>query len=171
MRCMVSWGSTWFPWLVFFFGALLWGSMIHKHTGRWMWPGRASVGSWNWEKCSCSSKLVSTMSMLLSSVLSWRVSLARNPRQLQLSPGTWSLWPSQASVHLHWSSSWSQWCFLPSTWSSQHWSPCRRLWRLCWHAQLLLPVLLLLLLSHQYHQQNGVWWLFCLNADSAFVIC
>ena len=23
--------------LVFFFGALPWGSMIHKHTGRWMW--------------------------------------------------------------------------------------------------------------------------------------
>ena len=23
-----------FPWLVFFFGALLWESMIHKHTGR-----------------------------------------------------------------------------------------------------------------------------------------
>ena len=30
---------TLFPWLVFFFGALLWGSMIHKHTGRWMWQG------------------------------------------------------------------------------------------------------------------------------------
>ena len=28
-----------FPWLVFF-GALLWGSMIHKHTGRWMAPGQ-----------------------------------------------------------------------------------------------------------------------------------
>ena len=31
-----------FPWLVFFFGALLWGSMIHKHTGRWMWQWSAS---------------------------------------------------------------------------------------------------------------------------------
>ena len=37
MRCVVSCCSTSFPWLVFFFGALLWGSMIHKHTGRWMW--------------------------------------------------------------------------------------------------------------------------------------
>ena len=37
MRCVVFWGSTSFPWLVFFFEALLWGSMIHKHTGRWMW--------------------------------------------------------------------------------------------------------------------------------------
>ena len=36
-RCVVSCGSTSFPWLVFFFEALLWGSMIHKHTGRWMW--------------------------------------------------------------------------------------------------------------------------------------
>ena len=36
MRCVVSCGSTSFPWLVFFFRALLWGSMIHKHTGTWM---------------------------------------------------------------------------------------------------------------------------------------
>ena len=31
-RCVVFCGSTSFPWLVFFFGALLWGSMIYKHT-------------------------------------------------------------------------------------------------------------------------------------------
>ena len=43
MRCAVSCGSTSFPWLVFFFRALLWGSMIHKHTRRWMWQGSASV--------------------------------------------------------------------------------------------------------------------------------
>ena len=36
MRCVVCCGSTSFQWLVFFFGALLWGSMIHKQTGRWM---------------------------------------------------------------------------------------------------------------------------------------
>ena len=48
-RCVVSCGSTSFPWLVLFFGALLWGSMIHKHTGKWMWQGSASVVSWNWE--------------------------------------------------------------------------------------------------------------------------
>ena len=35
----LSCGSTSFPWLVFFFAALLWGSMIHKHRGRWMWQG------------------------------------------------------------------------------------------------------------------------------------
>ena len=52
MRCVVSCGSTSFPWLLFFFGALLWGSMIHKHTGRWMWQGSASVVSWSWEKYS-----------------------------------------------------------------------------------------------------------------------
>ena len=94
MRCVVSCGSTSFPWLVFFFGALLWGSIIHKHTGRWMWQGSASVVSWNWEKYSCHSKLVSTLSMLLLSVLSWRVSLARNPNH------SWSFWESQASFHL-----------------------------------------------------------------------
>ena len=79
MRCIVSCSSTSFPWLVFFFGALLWGSMIHKHTGRWMCQGSAPVVSWNWEKYSCYSKLVSTFLMLLSSVLSWRVSQAWNP--------------------------------------------------------------------------------------------
>ena len=42
-RCVVSCGSTSFPWLVLFFGALLWGSMIHKHTGKWMWQRSASV--------------------------------------------------------------------------------------------------------------------------------
>ena len=54
--------SCW-PWLVFFFGALLWGSMIHKHTERWIWQGSASVVPWNWEKCSCHSKLLSTLSI------------------------------------------------------------------------------------------------------------
>ena len=65
MRCVVSHGSTSFPWLVFFFGAVLWGSMIHKHTGRWMWKGSALVVSWSWEKFSCQSQLVSALSMLL----------------------------------------------------------------------------------------------------------
>ena len=47
MRCLVSCGSTSFPWLVLFFGALLWGPMIHRHTGRWMRQGSASVVYWN----------------------------------------------------------------------------------------------------------------------------
>ena len=82
MRCVVSCGSTSFPWFVFFFGALLWGSRISKHTERWMWQGSASVVSWSWERYSCQSKLVSALSMLLLSVLFWRVSQAWNPRQL-----------------------------------------------------------------------------------------
>ena len=56
MRCVVSCGGTSFPCLVFF-GALPWWSMVHKHTGRWMWQGSASVVSWNWEKYSCHSEL------------------------------------------------------------------------------------------------------------------
>ena len=55
IRCVVSCCSNSFPWLVFFFGALLWGSMIHKHTGRWMWQGSTSVLCWSWEKYSCQS--------------------------------------------------------------------------------------------------------------------
>ena len=43
MRCEVSYSSTSSPWLLFFFAALLWGSTIHKHTGRWIWQGSASV--------------------------------------------------------------------------------------------------------------------------------
>ena len=82
IRCVVSCGNTSSPWLVFFFAAQLWGSMIHKHTGRWMWQGEAAVVSWSWEKCSSYSKLVSTLSMLLSSVLSCRVFQAWNTHQL-----------------------------------------------------------------------------------------
>ena len=82
MNCVVSCGGTSFPWLVFFFGALLWGSMIQKHTGRWMWQGSAWIVSWNWEIYSCYSKLVLTLSVLLLSVLSWRVSQACKRHQL-----------------------------------------------------------------------------------------
>ena len=70
IRCVVTCGSTSFPWLAFFFAALLWGSMVHMHTVRWMWQGSTSVIFWNWEKCFCRSKLVSTLWMLLSSVYS-----------------------------------------------------------------------------------------------------
>ena len=106
MRCVVSCGSTSFPWLVFFFGALLWGSMIYNYTGIWMWQGSISVVPWNWEKYFCHSKLVSTLSVLPLSVLSWRVSQAWNPHQVELNPGTWSLWLSQASVYLPWFLCW-----------------------------------------------------------------
>ena len=44
MRCVVSCSSTSFPWLVFFFGALLWGSMIHKHVYRKMDVTRECIG-------------------------------------------------------------------------------------------------------------------------------
>ena len=57
MRCVVSFSNTSLPWLVVFFAALLWVSMIHKHRGRWMWQGSASVLFWNWDKCSCPSIL------------------------------------------------------------------------------------------------------------------
>ena len=128
-----------------------------------MWQGSALVVSWNWEKYSGHSKLVSTLSMLLLPVLSWRDPQAWNPHQLELSQGARSLWQSQASVNLLWSLCWCHWCCLSSAWSSKHWSPCRRLWRLCRDAQLILPVLYPLLLSHQCLQQSGHWWLFCVQ--------
>ena len=80
-------------------------------------------------------------------------SVITEPRYLKL-------WLSQASVHSLWSLCWCHWCCLSSAWSSRHWSPCRRLWRLCQDAQLKMPGLLPLLLSHQCHHQSGGWWLF-----------
>ena len=50
--------------------------------------------------------------MLLLPVLFCRVSQAWNPHLLQLSPGTWSLWQSHASVHLLWSLCWCHWCIV-----------------------------------------------------------
>ena len=106
-----------------------------------------------------------TLSMLLSSVLSLRVPRVFyrwNPHQIWLSPCTWSLRLSQASVHLLWSPCWCRWCCLSSASSSRHWSACCRLWRLCWDAQLILPVLPFQL-SHRCHQQSENWWFFCLQ--------
>ena len=60
------------------------------------------------------------------------------------------LWLSQASVHLI---SVLMPLALSSAWSSQHWSPCRRLRRLCRDTKLILPVLPLLL-GHRCHQQS-----------------
>ena len=50
---------------------------------------------------------------------------------------------------------------LSPAWSSWHWSPCQRLWRLCQDAQLNLPVLLPLLLSNQCQQQISCERLVC----------
>ena len=69
----------------------------------------------------------------------------------------------RASVHLLWSLCWCQLCCLSSAWSSRHWPPCRRLWRLCRDAQLILPVLLSFLLSQWCHRQSENWRLFCLQ--------
>ena len=67
---------------------LLWSSAVKVNDSQayrvMMWQGSASDVSWNWEKYSCHSKLVSTLSMLLLSVLSWRVSQAWNAHQLLL---------------------------------------------------------------------------------------
>ena len=65
MRCTVSCSSALFPRLVFFFPALPWGSMIHKHTGRWVWQGSASVVSLNWEKWSVDPNRFGTQRGLL----------------------------------------------------------------------------------------------------------
>ena len=161
MRCVVSCGSTSFSWLVFFFGALLWGSMIHKHMGRWMWR----------EYINCILKLKEIFlsfqtgfnlvnTVVVSAILESILGL--EPSSVITKPRYMNLWQSQTSVHLFWSLCWRHWCCLSSAWSSRHWSPCRRLWKLCRNAQLILPVLLPLLLSHRCHQQSRDWWLLSL---------
>ena len=80
MRCVVSCGSTSFPWLVFFFGALLWGSMIHKHTRRWMWQGSASDVFWylQWLYCSLyffAKDRVVILCVCLGTVQYWWISI------------------------------------------------------------------------------------------------
>ena len=92
-----------------------------------------------------------------------RVSQVWNPRQIQFSPCTWSLWLSKAFVRLLCSPCWCSCCCLSSTWSFRHWSPCRRLRRLCRGTPHILPVLLPLLLSHRCHQESGDWWLLSLQ--------
>ena len=92
------------------------------------------------------------------------------PSSVITEPRTWSLWLCQASVHSLWSLCRCHWCCLSSAWSSRHWFPCRRLWRLCQDAQLNLPVLLPLLLSHQCHQQSGDWWLFRLQCWQVILV-
>ena len=137
MRWVVFCGSTSFPWLVFFFGALLWG------------PWFTSIQEDGCDKGAHQLYLGAERNTLV------------NPNWFQpcqyccclcypgeyLSPGIWSLWPSKASVHSLWSLCWCHRCCLSWAWSSQHWSPCPRLWRFCQDAQLNVPVLLPLLLT------------------------
>ena len=65
------------------------------------------------------------------------------------------------------------WCCLLSAWSSQHWSLCRRLWRVCQDAQLNLPVLLPLLVCHRCHQQNTAVYRYIdvINKTLLFIDC
>ena len=123
MRCVVSCGSTSFLWLVFFFGALLWGSMIHKHTGRWMWQGSALreillsfQTGFNLVSAAVVCAILETISGLEPS------SVITEPRYLKLM--------TVSRFCLLWSLCWCHWCCLSSAWSSRHWSSCRRLWRL-----------------------------------------
>ena len=71
----------------------------------------------NWfQSCQCCC--------CLCYIISWTVSQAWNPHQLQLSPDTWSLWLSQASIRFTLISVLMP-VVLSSAWSSRHWSPYR----------------------------------------------
>ena len=94
MRCVVTCGSTSVPLLAFFMATLLWRFMIHKHTGRWMWQGSASVVFLKWKKLHLSFQTGFNLSLLLS----WRIFQPWNPRQIQLSPDT-ALWFLPFPVH------------------------------------------------------------------------
>ena len=149
----MSWGSTSFLWLVFFFGALLWGSIIHKHTGRWMWQRSASFVSWNWVKYSCHSKLVfnlvnaTVVCSILESILGLEPSsVITEPRYLKLVTVSFPeicwrglhQWPYHRGFWCLWG--WC-WCFT-SSWlpSKLHAEPCRRpSWSPVSYTHLTLP--------------------------------
>ena len=124
MRSVVSCDCTWFPWFVFFFGALLWGSMIHKHTGlqedgcdkgvhqSYLGAERNTPVIPNWfQPCQCCCCLCYSGEYLRLGTLiryNWAqvclfVGWCFEPSQpLGVTSGlrTWSLWLSQVSVHL-----------------------------------------------------------------------
>ena len=60
-------------------------------------------------------------------------------------------------------------CCFSSTLSSGHWSACRRLWKLCRDAHLILPVLVYLLLTIDVISKAETGDCFASNADSATV--
>ena len=95
-----------------------------------LWQGSASIASWNWEKY-CHSKLVSTCQCCRcpcypGEYLGFEPSSVINePRYLKLVTVS-SFCPFiLISVLMP--------LVLSSAWSSQHWSPCRRLWRNFFH--------------------------------------
>ena len=151
MRYAVFCGIILFPWLVFFFTAQQWGSMIQKHTGRWMWQ-------------ECVSHILELRKMLLSFQTGFSLvnaaiicAIMQSTLDLELS----SVISESRYLKLPFTLvSVLMSLMLSSAWSSWHWSQSCRLWRLCWDTQLILPVLLLL--NHWCHQQSRNWWLFCL---------
>ena len=142
---------------------LLWSSAVRVHDsqdGKWMWQGSASVVSWNLQKCFDLSfktgfNLVNAVVICatLESISGLKPSSdTTGPRYLKLVTVSSSCPFTMISMLM-------PLVLFASTRSSWHWSPCRKLWRLCRDAQLLLPVLLPPLQSH---------W--CHKIDCAFVI-
>ena len=119
--------------------------MIYKHTGIWMWQGSESVISWNWNLLSFQTGFNLFGAAVVCAILESISGL--EPSSDTTEPRYLKLVTVPSFCHLLWSLFWCCWCCLSSAWSSWHWSPCHRLWRLCWDTQLLLPFLLPLLLS------------------------
>ena len=130
MRCVASCGSTSFPWLVFFFGALLWGSMNHKHTGRWTYERSALsylgaerntpvIPNW-FQLCQCCCCLCYPEEYLRLGIL-----ISYNWAQVLEACDSLKLLSIFFDLCVDW-----------------HWSPYCRLWRLCQDAQLVLLVVL-----------------------------
>ena len=107
--------------------------------------------------------------MLLMSVLSWRASLAWKPLLVITEPRYLQLVTVSSFCSFTLISVLMPLVSLPSAWSSFHWSPCRRLWRLCQDAQLILPVLLPLLLAIDVISKAEIGDCSAFYADSAFV--
>ena len=169
MRCVVSCGRTSFPWLVFFFDDLLWGSMIHKHTGRWMWQGSASVLTLILKlrevllSFQTGFNLINAavVCAILESISRLEHFISYNWAQVLEACDCLKL----LSIYFNHCVDATHFCLSP-TWSSRHWSPCRRLWRLCQDAQLFFPVFL----PPHVIGNAEIGECSATNADSAFMV-
>ena len=159
MRCVVSYGSPHFNGSYSSLQLRCEGVWLTSITGRWMWHGaclateRNAPVVQNWfQLCQCCCRPCHP-----------GLYIGFGSRRIQLSPGTWSLWLSQASVCLLWSPCWCRW-----------YCHQRGLLRtglhavgsegVCRDAQLILPVFLSLLLSHhqpKHANQKNKWIMLC----------
>ena len=167
-RRIISYSSTSFPCLIFFFATLPWGSMIHKHTGRWISQGCALsyLGTernvpvfQNWfQPCqSCCHLCYPGEYLRLGCLVRYNCAQILEASDCLKLLSVYVLTSLMSLV-------------LSSTWSSRHWSPYRRLWRLCRDAQLIFQFFFLSFSAIDVISKVEIGDCSASTVDSAFVI-